>query len=99
MVDVHVTLYSGPETAELEAARRFLKQREIQYEEKNIVGSPGARGELRHQTGQTEYPAINVDGHMVVGFLPEKWDHLLQPPRGRGEENGRPPGATEEANH
>lgn len=102
MGDLHVTLYSGPESAELEAARRFLKQRQIQYEEKNVVVSSGARGELRHHTGQTEYPAINVDGHLVVGFVPEKWEHLLQAPRIRGEEiqgkEGRPPGAVAEGN-
>ena len=103
MGDLHVTLYSGAETPELEAARRFLKQRNIQYEEKNVVVSSGARGELYHHTHRAEYPALNVDGHFVVGFFPEKWDHLLQTPRLRGEElrgeTGRPPGATEKANH
>jgi glutaredoxin len=79
MGDLHVTLYSGPESEELEAARRFLAARAIQYEEKNIVYDPGARGELRHHTGSQAYPAINVDGHVVVGFQADKWGHLLTP--------------------
>ncbi len=79
MADYHITLYSGPETAELEAARQFLEQRGIQYEEKNIVESSGARGELLHHTGRAEYPTIRVNGHIVVGFLREKWEHLLSP--------------------
>jgi glutaredoxin len=80
MSDNHVILYSGPESRELERARHFLADRHIQYEEKNIVEHSGARGELLHHTGKTEYPAINVDGHLVVGFFPEKWDHLLGRP-------------------
>jgi len=78
MPDYHVTLYSGPETPELEKARAYLAEKGIQYEEKNVVYSSGARGELYHHTGRGDYPAINVDGHLVVGFLPEKWDHLLK---------------------
>ncbi len=77
MSDVHVTLYSGPENREMEAARRFLADRKIRYEEKNVVTDSGARGELYHHTSRGDYPAINVDGHVVVGFFPEKWGHLL----------------------
>lgn len=43
-------------------------------------------GELRHQTGRGDYPAINVDGHVVSGFAPAKWEHLLQAPRRQGKE-------------
>jgi|GEM_PF-1772776 len=102
MADLHVTLYSGPDSEEMHEARRFLEQRRIQFEEKNVAFDTGARGELLHHTGRTDYPAINVDGHLVVGFFPEKWDHLLQTPRLRGKEvrghTGRPPGASEHAN-
>lgn len=80
MSDTHVILYSGPDTHEMERARRFLAERRVQYEEKNVVEHSGARGELLHHTGKTEYPAINVEGHLVVGFFPEKWDHLLGNP-------------------
>lgn len=78
MGDFHITLYSGPETEEMNRARLFLESRKLQFEEKNVVEHSGARGELLHHTGRMEYPAINVDGHVVVGFRPEKWEHLLQ---------------------
>lgn len=77
MADLHVTFYSGPETEELDQARRYLKELGIQYEEKSIL-DPGARGELMHHTHRFAYPAINVDGHFVSGFFPEKWNHLLK---------------------
>lgn len=77
MSNYHVILYSGPESQEMEAARRFLRDRHVQYEEKNVVTNSGARGELYHHTNRSDYPAINVDGHVVVGFFPAKWGHLL----------------------
>jgi hypothetical protein len=78
MADYHVTLYSGPENEEMRAARRFLAARDIQFEEKDIVQSSGARGELYHHTQRADYPALNVDGHLVVGFHEQKWDHLVK---------------------
>jgi hypothetical protein len=78
MADLHVTLYSGPETEELDVARKYLAALGVQYEEKSIL-DPGARGELKHHTHRFEYPAINVDGHFVSGFFEEKWNHLLKP--------------------
>lgn len=78
MADLHVTLYSGPESEEMDAARKFLKNMGVQYEEKSILDS-GARGELIHHTRKFEYPAINVDGHFCSGFFEKKWEHLLKP--------------------
>lgn len=78
MADKHVILYSGPETEELDAARNYLKQLGVRYEEKSIL-DPGARGELMHHAGNFDYPAINVDGHFVTGFFEPKWNHLLNP--------------------
>lgn len=76
MADYHVILYVSPDCEDCQKARRFLENEGINYEEKSIQ-DPGARGELRHKTGRTDCPAIDVDGHIVVGYVPEKWDHLL----------------------
>ncbi|HEY3368469.1 MAG TPA: glutaredoxin family protein [Symbiobacteriaceae bacterium] len=79
MADYHVTLYTGPgNDDDVHKARRFLEERGIQYQEKDVVEHKGGRGELLHHTGRAEYPTINVDGHLVVGFFPEKWEHLVK---------------------
>jgi glutaredoxin 3 len=78
MGEFHVTLYAGPESSQLDQARRYLMNRRIQFEEKDIVRDPGARGELRQKTGSTPYPTIDVDGHVVTGFDRQKWDHLFR---------------------
>lgn len=75
----HITLYVAPNDPECNRARRFLQERGVRYELKDIGTDPGARGELVHKAGNTRVPAIDVDGHFVQGFdgLERKWDHLL----------------------
>lgn len=76
----HVILYVAPNNEESNRARHFLHELGMAYKEKDIGGDPGARGELVHKTGSTRVPAIDVDGHVVVGFddFQAKWRHLLQ---------------------
>ncbi|AEF93689.1 glutaredoxin [Desulfotomaculum nigrificans CO-1-SRB] len=77
MGDYHVTLFTSPwNKAECDQARQFLEEKGINFEEKSIQ-DPGAKGELAKKTGRTECPSIDVNGHLVVGFLPNKWNHLL----------------------
>lgn len=76
----HVILYVAPNSEESNRARHFLHEHDVTYKEKDIGGDPGARGELLHKTGSTRVPAIDVDGHVVVGFddFLHKWRHLLE---------------------
>jgi len=77
MADYHVTLFISPwNKAECDEAKKYLANKGINYVEKNIQ-DPGAQGELSEKTGQVVCPTIDVDGHIVVGYLPDKWDHFL----------------------
>lgn len=78
MADYHVTLFVSPwAKEECDEARKFLQNKGINYEEKSTQDS-GARGELINKTGRLDCPTIDVDGHIVVGYLPNKWEHLLR---------------------
>jgi len=74
--DYHVTIYTSPDCEKCAEAKRFLESRGINFEEKNIT-DPGARGELLEKTGRPDCPTVDINGNIVVGFLQEKWDHLL----------------------
>lgn len=76
MADYQVTLFVSPWCEDCLAAKSYLDQKGIQYEQKNIQET-GAKGELLHKTGQLACPTIIVDKNIVVGYVPEKWDHLL----------------------
>ena len=76
MGDYHVVLYTSPQCEDCRDAKAFLEGKGIQYEEKSIQ-DPGVRGELAQKTGKADCPTIDVDGHVVVGFLENKWGHLV----------------------
>ena len=77
MSDYHVTLFVSPwNQSGCNEAKQFLESKGIQYQEKNTQDS-GARGELIKRTGGLDTPTIVVNEHIVVGFLPNKWDNLL----------------------
>lgn len=76
MSDYHVTLFVAPNCEDCGQAKKFLEKKGIHYEEKSIM-DPGARGELRQKTGRTDCPTLMVEEHIVVGYFPQKWDHLL----------------------
>lgn len=77
VADHHITLYVAPNNEESNEARLFLRASGVPFELKDIGGDPGARGELVHKTGSTRVPAVDVDGHVVVGFHKPKWEHLI----------------------
>ncbi|ABO49853.1 hypothetical protein Dred_1319 [Desulforamulus reducens MI-1] len=77
MGDYHVTLFVSPwNKTGCDEAKDFLENRGIQYVEKNTQDH-GARGELIKKTGGLDTPTLVVNGHTVVGYLPNKWEHLL----------------------
>ncbi|MEW6697627.1 MAG: glutaredoxin domain-containing protein [Bacillota bacterium] len=78
MGDYHVTLFVSPwNKSACDEAKNYLEGKGINYQEKDTQDH-GARGELINKTGGLDTPTIDVDGHIVVGFLPNKWDHLLR---------------------
>lgn len=77
MGDYHVTLFVSPwNKTGCDEAKEFLANKGVQFEEKSTQ-DPGARGELIDKTGGLDTPTLDVNGHLVVGFLPNKWGHLL----------------------
>ncbi|GAB6157105.1 glutaredoxin family protein [Desulfotomaculum varum] len=79
MGDYHVTLFVSPwNKTDCDEAKKYLANKGINYELKNTQ-DPGARGELINKTGGLDTPTLDVNGHIVVGFLPQRWDHLLSP--------------------
>ncbi|MDO7788742.1 NrdH-redoxin [Desulforamulus aquiferis] len=77
MGDYNVTLFVSPwNKSGCDEARKFLEGKGINFEEKSTQDS-GARGELINKTGGLDCPTIVVNGHIVVGYKPNKWEHLL----------------------
>ncbi|ERT58825.1 glutaredoxin family protein [Peptoniphilus sp. BV3C26] len=57
-------------------AKEYLKDRNIEFEEKNVQTDKEARSELMNM-GYTGVPVIIIDGQEIVGFDKAKLDTIL----------------------
>jgi glutaredoxin len=78
-----VVLYSRPGCGACDRVRAYLKQRGVQFEEKNIAADAGAAKELMAKAARKGFPTgvvpvIDVNGDIVVGFDVRKLESLLR---------------------
>lgn len=50
----------------------FLKQNNVQFEERNAQENPGYAIELQQKSGGAAVPVTDVEGTIVIGFNPAK---------------------------
>ncbi len=78
-----VVLYSRPGCGACDRVRAYLKQRGVQFEEKNIQADAAAAKELKAKAARKGFPTgvvpvIDVNGDIVVGFDVRKLEGLLR---------------------
>lgn len=78
-----VVLYSRPGCGACDQVRAYLKQRGVQFVEKNIRADAAAAKELKAKAAQKGFPTgvvpvIDVNGDIVVGFDVRKLERLLR---------------------
>jgi glutaredoxin len=71
-----VVLYSAEWCGACTRAKRYLKRRGTQYEERN-VDIPAVARELFEKTGERGIPVLEVDGRVLSGFSEALYDDLL----------------------
>jgi len=60
-----------------EAAKNYLKEKGVPYEEKNVEIDLNAREEMIQKSGQLGVPVIDIEGRIIIGFSPEEIDEAL----------------------
>jgi glutaredoxin-like YruB-family protein len=73
-----VTIYTTPTCVYCKMAKAFFKEKNIEYEEKNVASDLKVRDEMIGKSGQMGVPVIDVDGKIVIGFDREKLGELLE---------------------
>jgi len=72
-----VVVYSSDTCPHCTTAKKFLKEKGIDFEEKNVSSNVEARNELM-EMGFMGVPIILVDGETVEGFNKGKLEKLLE---------------------
>lgn len=60
-----------------EATKEFLKQKGIEFEEKNVEFDEKARDEMVQKSGQYGVPVIDIEGKIIIGYSPEEIEEAL----------------------
>ena len=72
----HVTIYTSPTCHFCHQAMDYLKEKNVEFEAKDISKDPEARKFLMSQKSMG-VPAIYIDEELVMGFDKQKIDALL----------------------
>ncbi len=75
--DKNVTVYSTPTCPYCHQAKEFLKEKGVQFADRNVATDLEARNQMVQRSGQLGVPVIEVDGNVVVGFNRSKLEELL----------------------
>jgi len=63
-----ITVYSIPTCVYCKMLKKFLKDHNISYEERDVAGDLKAREEMMRESHQMGVPVIDIDGEIFVGF-------------------------------
>ena len=72
-----VVIYTSPECEHCKAAKEFLKENDIAFEEKDVLRNRDNANEMIAKSGKKIIPVIDVDGSIVAGFDQERLEELL----------------------
>lgn len=73
-----VVIYSSPTCPHCIAAKEFLKEKGVEFEDKNVSEDEAAAKEAVDKSGQMGVPVIEIGGEIVIGNNQEKIEELLK---------------------
>ena len=70
--DGAITIYTQPSCADCASLKAFLRQRGVDFVEKDVTADPEAMDELRELAGRFATPAIVLNDEVILGFAPNR---------------------------
>ncbi len=67
-----VRIYTTPTCPWCKKTKEFLKENDVEYEEKDVSSDKEAQKEMIEKSGQMGVPVIDIEGEIVVGYDPDK---------------------------
>ncbi len=73
-----VKVYSTPTCVYCVTLKRFLEEKNIEFEEINVADNEAAAKEMVEASGQMGVPVVDIDGEIIVGFNRDKISSALE---------------------
>lgn len=73
----NVTIYTTKTCIWCKMAKKFFKENNVSFTEKDVGSDMVAAQEMIEKSGQRAVPVIDIDGQFIVGFDREKLKELL----------------------
>ncbi len=73
-----IKIYTTPYCPYCVTLKNFLKQREINFEEIDVLKDEKARDEMIEKSGQYGVPVIEIEGEFIIGFDKERICKILK---------------------
>jgi len=68
MSEKKVIVYSTNSCPWCIKCKDFLKEKNVEFEDKNVADDEAARSEMAEKSGQMGVPVLDIDGTIIVGF-------------------------------
>ena len=73
-----ITVYTLPHCGHCKALKAFLSRKNIEFNDINVDENNEAAEEIIARTGQNEFPVIDIDGELVIGFDEKEMEEKLR---------------------
>jgi glutaredoxin-like YruB-family protein len=74
---MNIKIYTTPTCPFCKAAKEFLKEKNISFEEIDVSSDSKALEEMKKKSGQMSVPIIDINGKIIVGFDKEKLEKII----------------------
>jgi len=72
-----ITVYSTSTCPWCAVAKNYLKEKKIEFTDRNVSNDRSAADEMIRKSGQRGVPVIDIDGNIIVGFNKVEIDRLI----------------------
>lgn len=81
-----VIVYSTPTCPWCIKAKEWLKENNVEFDNKDVGEDESARNEMLEKSGQMGVPVLDIGGKIIIGFDVDQIKEAL----GKGEEEAKP---------
>ena len=72
-----ITVYTTPTCAFCSAVKKYLHEKGVEYQEKDLTQDEAATKWVMDNTGQLAVPVTDIGGEVIIGFDKPKLDKAL----------------------